>query len=150
MPRLPRSQRPRRVRPGDRGRSGIFRSLLGKSYLYDSMWERRRMEILDCAGWRFEREAVRIPYMFNNQRHYYLPDLVVYDKWGRIRQVEEIKPTVRVNDPLNQAKFAAAHAWCKAQNIPFVIVTERTMTTLPMPLIKRETPGDLDKSPEQE
>lgn len=89
------------------------------------------MRTLDLAGFRFAREGVKIPYLFEGRRHYYLPDLIVYDKFGRMVALEEIKPRVRVNDPLNQAKFEAARTWCKAQGIPFVIITEDTLTVPP-------------------
>lgn len=148
MPPRPKSKYGKRTRPGDRGRHGVFYSMLGKSFQFDSLWERRRMVTLDLAGFRFVRENTAIPYMFENQRHRYYPDLLVFDKWGRPLQLEEIKPRIRVNDPINKAKFAAAEAWCAQRGIRFVIITEKNKNELPLPLTKM-TIRPLDKSSEQ-
>jgi hypothetical protein len=118
---------PRR-RPGDYGRKGIFRDALGKSYQYDSTWERRRMQTLDLNGYHFTREGVRIPYIFNNQKRTYYPDLVVYDRFWKLLRIEEIKPSVRNNDPQNIAKWEAARAWCQLRGIEFRIVNEKDLS----------------------
>ncbi len=114
----------KRRRPGDWGRRGIFRDRLGKSHQYDSLLERRRMTTLDLNGFRFVREGVRIPYEFDGKKRTYYPDLVVYDRWGKLVRIEELKPTIRNGDPINIAKWQAALSWCQERGIEFRVLNE--------------------------
>ncbi len=114
----------KRIRPGDPGRKGIFRDRLGKSHHFDSLLERRRMVTLDMNGLRFVREGVRIPYEFDGKKRTYYPDLLIYDRWGKLIRIEELKPTIRTGDPINIAKWQAARKWCDARGIEFRVVNE--------------------------
>lgn len=120
--------RRRGVRPGDRGRKGVWRNSLGKSFEYDSLWERNRMVTLDLHGYRFTREGVRIPYQFEGKQHTYYPDFVVYDRFGKLLRIEEVKPSMRNDDPRNVAKWAAAREGCKSHNCVFLVVNERDIS----------------------
>jgi hypothetical protein len=117
-------------RPGDYGRKGIFRDSLGKSYSFDSLWERRRMQTLDLNGLHFTRESVRIPYVFEGKKRTYYPDLLVYDRFWKLIRCEEIKPSIRNNDAVNLAKWEAARLWCTARGIEFRIINEKDLGKL--------------------
>lgn len=118
------------VRPGDFGLRGTFRDRLGKSHQFHSLYERRRMALFDAAGYRFQREPVRIPYRFGGRKRIYRPDFAIWDRQGRPYYIEEVKPFVRLGDPVNQAKFAAARAWCNARGWRFRVVTEAGLDRL--------------------
>lgn len=87
-------------------------------------------------------ESIRIPYRnpFTGKNTIYVPDfLIVYANKAGTKSVEliEIKPSKettlenvksmrdRASVALNQAKWAAANAWCKQQGIKFRIITEK-------------------------
>lgn len=122
--------RQKRIRPGDRGKRTIVRDHTGKAHDCDSKMEARRLMQLDLAGYRVEREGLKIPYTFEGKRHYYLPDLLVYNYAGRLVRVEECKPRVRQGDAINQAKWAAARLWCKSQGVDFWVVNENELGKL--------------------
>ena len=83
------------------------------------------MGVLDRAGFVLKREGVAIPYVYQGRRRIYRPDLVVKSVTGRIAWIEEDKPTARLADPMNLAKFAAARQWCQRRGLAFRVVTER-------------------------
>jgi hypothetical protein len=115
-----------------------------KSPTYRSSWEWAFMQFCDnhpgVVQW--SSEAVKIPYKnpLTNRNTIYVPDfLVVYsDKKGnRHAEVIEVKPKKETDiksagrNPITQAKvinnlakWEAARAWCKQNNLQFRIVTE--------------------------
>jgi hypothetical protein len=115
------------LRPGDRGHAGVFTDHLGRDHRCDSKLEMQRARVLDLAGYRLSRATLRIPYLWKGRKHIYKPDWIVFYPDGRVAWVEEDKPTIRVQDALNQAKFAAAKRWCNQQGWRFRVVTERTL-----------------------
>ncbi len=116
----------KRRRPGDWGKRGSFTDHLGRSHQFHSLYERRRMQMLDMYDYEFVREPIRIPYVFESLARNYRPDLIV--RWyadGRWwTRVEEVKPTIRSQDPVNLAKFAAALGYCERHGYIFAVVTE--------------------------
>ena len=119
---------------------------LGKSSpLYRSSWEFTMMKFCDehnsIINWT--SESIRIPYvnLLTGKRTTYVPDfLIAYvDRNGKNRtELIEVKPSSqamrenigrsqhnRAHYILNQAKWAAATAWCKQQGITFRIITEK-------------------------
>jgi hypothetical protein len=128
----PREHRPvltRRGRPGDWGRSGLFRDRLGRYHPYRSLCERRRMQALDAAGLEFRVEAIRLTYHFEGRPRTYVTDLVVFwwENGRQVIRVEEVKPRVRWKDPQNLAKWRAAKAWCDGRGYQFLVVDESTL-----------------------
>jgi len=115
-----------------------------KSPTYRSSWEWAFMQFCDnhpgVVQWA--SEAVKIPYKnpLTNRNTIYVPDfLVVYqDKSGsKHAEVIEVKPKKETDiqsagrNPITQAKvinnlakWEAARAWCKQNNLRFRIVTE--------------------------
>lgn len=108
-----------------RGKPGYYRLQSGKTVHTDSKLERRRIGVLERAGFVVERETIRIPFVYRGRRRIFRPDLVVKSRSGRVAWVEEDKPTIRLGDPLNRAKFEAARLWCARRGLVFRVVTER-------------------------
>ena len=110
---------------------------------YRSSWEFAFMNFCDNnpAVTQLASESIQIPY-YNpvlGKQTIYVPDFViVYQDAGRKQHVEvvEIKPMSQttmesaksVKDKysvaINMAKWAAADAWCKANNMRFRVITE--------------------------
>ena len=115
-----------------------------KTPTYRSSWEWTFMNFCDknpnVIGWA--SEAVKIPYKhpLTGKNTVYVPDFfIAYADRGGKQKVEliEVKPSnqayreklgrSRVNQAswiVNQAKWEAAYAYCKQNNITFRIVTE--------------------------
>ena len=110
---------------------------------YRSSWEFTFMSFCDNnpAVLNWSSEGVQIPYFnpVSGKQTIYVPDfLVVYVDANQRQHTElvEIKPSKEVTmesaksyrDKLmvaiNMAKWAAADAWCKANNIRFRVITE--------------------------
>jgi hypothetical protein len=110
---------------------------------YRSSWEFAFMNFCDNnpAVVQWASESIQIPY-FNpvlGRQTIYVPDfIIVYVDANKKRHVEvvEIKPLTQVtmetakslkdkySVAVNMAKWAAADAWCKANNMRFRVVTE--------------------------
>lgn len=63
-------------------------------------------------------ESLKIPYTYRKRKRHYIPDFLV----GNV--VIEIKPTRFMLKKINLAKFEAARAYCKENNLEFKILTE--------------------------
>src|SRR6056300_1266036 len=110
---------------------------------YRSSWEFTFCNFCDNnpAVLEWASEAIQIPYFnpVSGMQTIYVPDfLVVYQDNNERRHTElvEIKPghettmesaksyKDKLSVAINMAKWAAADAWCKANNIRFRVVTE--------------------------
>ena len=117
---------------------------IGKgSIRYRSSWEWAYMNFLDESSGvlQWASESIRIPYRnpFTGKNTIYVPDffMLYVDKDGKKHaEVIEIKPSKettmegaksmrdRASVALNQAKWAAANAWCRSQGLVFRVLTE--------------------------
>lgn len=116
----------------------------GKTPTYRSSWEFAFMRFCDMNNnvTQWASEAISIPYRnpLSGKMTIYVPDFfVVYtDKTGK-QNVEliEVKPsnhavlekvgksrTNQLHFAVNQAKWAAARAWCKSKGITFRVISE--------------------------
>jgi hypothetical protein len=121
---------------------------LGKGNIrYRSSWERQFMTFCDTnkAIVKWTSESIRIPYQdpFTGKVTTYVPDFLIQyvDKNGILHtELIEIKPqnqtvlekvgTTQRNQSQyikNNAKWAAARAYCKMQGITFRVITEKDM-----------------------
>lgn len=117
------------------------------SIQYRSSWELAFMTFCDShpSVLHWASESISIPY-FNpvvNKKKSYVPDFfVVYQdaKGQRRAELVEIKPykettleaagrstRSQIQAVVNNAKWQAAHAWCKEKNITFRVITEHDM-----------------------
>lgn len=110
---------------------------------YRSSWEFAFMNFCDNnpAVTQWASEGIKIPY-FNpvlGKQTIYVPDFIIVYQDANQRQhteVVEIKPLTettmesarsprdKLSVAINMAKWAAADAWCKANNMRFRVVTE--------------------------
>jgi hypothetical protein len=118
--------------------------------VYRSSWELKFMNFADKNAQviRWGSEEIILPYysQVDNKMHRYYPDFVmlVEDNAGqRKRYLVEIKPESQTVPPkprsrvtrtyinelatysVNTAKWNAADAWCKKNNMEFLILTEK-------------------------
>lgn len=116
----------------------------GRTPTYRSSWEFAFMKFCDehPSVNRWASEAIKIPYRnpFTGKYTIYVPDFFVeyVDRTGKshveIIEVKPINQTIlektgkntrnQAHWALNQAKWAAAQAWAKQNNIQFRIVSE--------------------------
>jgi len=117
----------------------------GRSPTYRSSWEFAFMKFCDehPSVEKWASEAIRIPYKnpLTGRLTTYVPDFfVAYTSKTGAQSVEliEVKPEnqtlkeklgrSQVNQAswvINQAKWAAAHAYCKQKGIKFRVITEK-------------------------
>lgn len=110
---------------------------------YRSSWELSVMRVLDAHPnvTQWASESLSIPYMhpLTGKWTFYIPDLMIVftDKNGAKRaELIEIKPAKetypdqakskkdKLSQAVNQAKWAAAVAWCAKHGLTFRVLTE--------------------------
>lgn len=117
-----------------------------------SSWERKVCKFLDLnpAILKWMSESIVVPYIspVDNKVHRYFTDFAVQykTKSGLVKNVViEVKPAAQTKPPkkqgkkkerflqeiityeINQAKWAAADAWCKQRNMEFWVLTEHDL-----------------------
>ena len=117
----------------------------GRTPTYRSSWEFAFMKFCDehPSVSKWASEAVKIPYRnpFTGKHTIYVPDFFIayVDATGKQHaELIEVKPTSQVSMEnagrnqrnkahvvLNQAKWEAASAYCRQNNIKFRVVTEQ-------------------------
>lgn len=109
----------------------IMSTKLSKSVWYRSSYERRYIELLELDDnvVAYKAEPMRIPYQFNGITKNYVPDFLITHIDGS-QLLVEVKPDALTNTQQNLAKQKAAQAWCVANNVTFVTVTEEQLFTI--------------------
>lgn len=115
--------------------------------IYRSSWELAFMRFCDnhTSITQWSSEPMRIPYIhpLTGKRTTYVPDFLIQyqDKFGNVKtELIEVKPSSQAIKEstgrnarnqahfiVNQAKWAAARAFCKQQGILFRVITENEM-----------------------
>ena len=93
-------------------------------FMRESLTFRSSYELAALIHWinqnnLVEAEPFYVWYEYNGKRHRYFPDYLINGT-----EVVEIKPTSKLNDPRNQAKFAAITEYCTTHNLTFTVLTE--------------------------
>jgi hypothetical protein len=100
---------------------------------YRSSWELSVFRVLDAhpSVTQWASESISIPYQhpLTGKWHFYIPDLMIIftDKTGSRRaELVEIAKSKKDKATLaiNQAKWAAAMAWCHKNGLTFRVLTE--------------------------
>ncbi len=94
-----------------------------KDKKYRSSWEALYQFIDNDA----EYESLRIPYMFNNQKHIYIVDFINH----KTKSLIEVRPKELTSDRRTQAKIRAATQWCKENHYQFVLADKDYLTSKP-------------------
>lgn len=100
-------------------------SKLQRSVHFRSSWEEAMMQWLDAnpdvTTWDYE--CVRIPYMYDDHKRWYIPDFLITFTDGH-REMWEVKVKEFVTAEKNVLKTAAAQAYCAVNGISqYVIMT---------------------------
>jgi hypothetical protein len=114
-------------------RTGTMTSMKngGKEMHYRSGLECEIYECLEAIPQiaRYTVESIKIPYYWKNDWHNYFPDLMVFYTNGR-QEIWEIKPERQHGLDQNQAKWAAAVAFCEVRGWKFWVVDEENLANL--------------------
>ncbi len=93
---------------------------------YRSSWELATMEYLDrddnVSSWNYE--CLRIPYYYENNKRWYVPDFFVEFSDGR-KEIWEIKPKQFIDADANKLKSEAAQKFCLENGISNYYVLTR-------------------------
>lgn len=120
----------RSVHHGHKNIIGHFPSLkLRRMVAFESLLERDYLYLLDFERdvLTFEEQPLTIRYHQGTKNHSYTPDFLLQRPSHPL--LVECKPTIFVDTPENQVKFAAARAWCVDQGYTFQIVTDVEVRT---------------------
>lgn len=101
-----------------------------KEIAFDSSYEEKYYQILenDIDVKRYYRSSLKLNYILNGITKTYNPDLIV-EFINDSKELIEIKPDRRLEEPEIVAKHNAAQQYCNLNNINFRIVTEEQLFT---------------------
>jgi hypothetical protein len=114
--------------PFSQGTCGYFWSEKNQESLrYRSLWEKSAYELLESMDEvaSYEPEPFSIDYKFEGRTHRYVPDILVQYKSGRVELVE-IRPSWRLQQPKERAKFEAARKFCAEWGVPFRVWNDKS------------------------
>jgi len=105
---------------------GDYEAKTKKIYHYRSSWELATMEHLDrdsnVSSWNYE--CLRIPYYYETNKRWYVPDFFVEFSDGR-KEIWEIKPKQLIDSDANKLKSEAAQKFCLENGISNYYVLTR-------------------------
>lgn len=81
----------------------------------------------DVVTWDYE--CVRIPYMYDNHKRWYVPDFVFARVDGK-QEMWEVKPSQFMLSERVINTSAAGRAYCNERGMEYVLVTEHTLKML--------------------
>lgn len=97
---------------------GEYETKTKKIHHYRSSWELATMEHLDVnpnvSSWDYE--CIRIPYYYENNKRWYVPDFLIEFSDGR-KEIWEIKPKELIDTTANKLKTEAALKFCPENGI---------------------------------
>jgi hypothetical protein len=104
----------------------------GKKMFYRSGWELITMNFLDnddnVASYGYE--TIKIPYRYNGEKRWYIPDFLVEFSDGT-RQIWEVKPSMFINTEKVQQKALASRKFCESEGInEYRFITEHDLREL--------------------
>ena len=104
---------------------GKFPSLkMGRTVMWESQIERDFLYLLefDPDVSFFIEQPEEISYVYVSKTHRYYPDF--YVERASAKELVEIKPASKVNDPDNKIKFLAGEEYCRKKGYLFRVVTD--------------------------
>jgi hypothetical protein len=111
---------------------GRHESFKAGSVLYRSSWELACMRWLDVHPdvATYEVESLRISYVFDGHKRWYVPDFIVTFADG-CREMWEVKPVEFVDNERTRLKTAAAQTYCEQEGIArYRLLTRFELETL--------------------
>lgn len=117
---------------GTRNKRGTYVSTkTGREHRFKSGWEEAVMKYLDSEAtvldWNYE--CVRIPYMYDNHKRWYVPDFV-FTRTDGVKEMWEVKPSQFALTERVMNTSAAGRAYCIANDMEYVLATEHTLKML--------------------
>lgn len=85
-----------------------------------SSWESYFHIFNEIVGNELEYETIRIPYIYENEKHTYIVDFV--DKKNKL--LFEIKPNSEKTKKKNETKRKYANEWCKSNGYKYMIIAD--------------------------
>ena len=112
-------------RPYNNYKRGFYESEKAGKIFYRSSLELKAYILLDYDPKVdiFTIEPVRIPYFFNDEKRYYIPDIKVCYSSGDNNLIE-VKLMKELNWEINKVKFVAAREFCRKNQMLFKIMTD--------------------------
>lgn len=101
---------------------------------YRSSWEQKYFEYLNLN--RVFYKSNKILYLKykhpDGHDHFYIPDVLIFEDrdFKHLKEIQEIKPSVFLEDPVNVAKFSSAKKFCQEKGVTFTIITELELREL--------------------
>lgn len=100
----------------------------GREHFFRSSWEEAVMRHLDNSAevktWDYE--CVRIPYVYNEHKRWYVPDFVVSFNDNR-KEVWEVKPEQFLQTERVMNTIAAGKEHCREHGMSYVVLTGRVL-----------------------
>lgn len=112
-------------RTGFKKTVGKFPSLkMGRTVMWESQIERDFLYLLefDADVLSFYEQPVEILYAHKTKTGRYFPDLYVERR--SCKELIEVKPSSKLNDPANKIKFLAGEEYCRRRGWIFRVVTD--------------------------
>lgn len=110
-------------------KSGYFESSKTPTkQFYRSSYELRALKKLDADDrvTSIQTEALRIPYTYNGEDRYYVPDILAIFKQGKSKVIE-IKPNYRLEDEITRTKASFAAEFCDRLDMVYEIWDETNL-----------------------
>ncbi len=107
-------------------KTGFFFSAKNNNKMfYRSSWEEHAYRLLEENPnvLRYSAEVVKIPYVFEQKKKHYIPDILVEYNDSTLAVIE-IKPKAFLREARNVAKFKAAKKFCNKVGMKFQVWTE--------------------------
>lgn len=99
------------------------------------------MKHLDASpsiiDWNYE--CMRIPYMYNNNKRWYVPDFIVTFESG-VKEMWEVKPEQFLDTERVRNTTAAGTSYCGSNSMIYRLLTKRVMES--MGLLLSDPPSD--------
>ncbi len=114
---------------GTCNKKGYYTSIkTGRTHFFRSSWEEILMQHFDAdetvLDWEYE--SFRIPYDYNNNKRWYVPDFLVTYSYS-VKYLIEVKPREFIEGECVKLKTQAGEKWCSENGATFLIVTRSVM-----------------------
>ena len=114
---------------GTRNKKGMYTSTkINKECRFRSGWEEAVMKYLDASPdvMTWDYESVRIPYTYNNNKRWYVPDFVITFVDGH-KEMWEVKPSQFALSERVVNTSVAGRNYCSENDMQYTLVTEHTL-----------------------
>lgn len=99
-----------------------------KTHFFKSSWEEATMRYLDVSPdvTTWDYECVRIPYVYNDNKRWYVPDFMVTFVGGH-RELWEVKPEQFLDTERVKRTTEAGSSYCHSHGMQYVVLTGQAL-----------------------